>query len=123
MEAIKEEEYVEPNHWTWVGDAIKHRQILKIQNDPSWIEESEANGWVVIDNSTTVPDDLWICDMCNNSLDILLPIAIWCGSRAMCSDCMTDIEKNYKTSYDTYEYCDCGCSKGMTPNKEQEVSK
>jgi len=75
----------------WIINPIKHRKRLRINAELNYESNKKAhedNGFFFIDTlvESNIPDDLWICDLCNASIDAdnRIPVA---DNLALCNEC------------------------------------
>ena len=129
--------------WLVIANPIRHRQVASIYAHMRYAEEkamAEEMGAIYINQlvDTPMPNDLWVCDFCNSSIDTLQAINITTtihdmelakkdadaglpihGGHALCGSCFQK-SKNNNPEYWTRKII-CGCCRTESNTTESEV--
>lgn len=89
----------------WINNPIEHRKVDRLNSEYHYAEmkkqhEEAGNFFIDVLVDTPIPDDLWVCDLCNAEIDITISIPVIEGY-AMCRQCYTKLEE--KITDNTYQ--------------------
>jgi len=108
----------------WVLNPIEHRKEVRLESEKQYEEKKssiEKNGGFFFDVlvDTNIPDDLWVCDLCNDQIavDRKIPVV---DNLALCPECFAKWNTKEYINDKTLEG-DCPCVSCKTKvEKEKE---
>ena len=132
-----------------IPNPITHRQVYTLTQRMSYLKnkmQAEQEGWSFIDTAfdTNIPDNLWICDLCNASLDVgdsdkQNPVKLLStsfayeedkqamsegerlGGTALCDSCINSIKTRNPSAMTKTLICGCCRKPELTINKEMII--
>ena len=81
----------------WVLNPVKHREVIRLTSEVNYDANKKAyeeQGFFFIDTlvESGIPDDLWVCDLCNVQMNVEIHIPV-VDNLAMCETCYKKNEK------------------------------